>query len=386
VSEVKKGRSWKRILGRGFLALTGIGVVGGLVVFASTGWGEALGAAPEGKRLDRMKASKQHEGDKFVNAVETGMMKVSDSPAVILEGLTNGAVRTPTVEIPVLSPAQKLESPPESGLRVTWMGHSSLLIEIDGARILTDPVWGERASPSTLLGPSRFHETPIALEALPKLDAIIISHDHYDHLDMPSIKQLAGTTDVHFYMPLGIGAHMERWGVPADRIHEFDWWEKTTLEASGVELVSTPSRHFSGRAGIDKDRTLWTSWTILGPEHRVYFSGDTGFSQHFQEIGDKYGPFDLTMLEVGAFHEAWGNIHLGPHKALEAHQMLGGKRMLPVHWGTFDLAIHSWTDPARTLAQVAPEKGIELVTPRVGEPVEPGETETAFWWESLGGE
>jgi L-ascorbate metabolism protein UlaG (beta-lactamase superfamily) len=203
---------------------------------------------------------------------------------------------------------------------------------------------------------------------------------------MPSIKKLV-EQDVHFYMPLGIGAHMERWGVPEERIHEFDWWEKTTLEAHGVELVSTPSRHFSGRAGIDANRTLWTSWTILGPKHRVYFSGDSGYSPHFKEIGDKYGPFDLTMVEVGAYHEAWGDIHLGPHHAMQAHLDLGGKKMLPVHWGTFDLALHSWTHPARVLAEEAPGKQIQLVTPRVGEPIEPtSSTTTKPWWEALGRE
>lgn len=384
LSDRMSKKTWKWWLGRGALALTGVGLLGGLVVYASTGWGEALGAAPDGARLKRMLASKQHVGDKFVNAVETGTMKPGDTPGVILEGLTNGAVRTPTIDIPVLSPANQLATPPASGMRVTWMGHSTLLIEVDGARILTDPVWGERASPSTLLGPARFHQPPMTLDEIGKLDAVIISHDHYDHLDMPSIKKLS-EQGVHFYMPLGIGAHMERWGVPAERIHEFDWWEKTTLEEHGVELVSTPSRHFSGRAGIDTNRTLWTSWTILGPEHRIYFSGDTGYSPHFKEIGEKYGPFDLTMIEVGAYHQAWGEIHLGPHNAMQAHLDLGGEKMLPVHWGTFDLALHSWTQPARVLAEEAPGKQIQLVTPRVGEPVEPSTT-TEFWWEALGRE
>jgi L-ascorbate metabolism protein UlaG (beta-lactamase superfamily) len=254
-----------------------------------------------------------------------------------------------------------------------------VLLEIDGLRVLTDPVWGGRASPVTFAGPKRFQPVPVPISALPPLDAVVISHDHFDHLDYPTILELA-KRGVPFVTPLGVGAHLEAWGVPAARITELDWWEGTEL-TSGLTITATPSQHFSGRTLHGKNLTLWSSLVMRGPRHSVFFSGDTGLTEEYRAIRERLGPFDLIMLEVGAFHPAWGDIHLGPENALRALSLLGGGAFLPVHWGTFNLAIHAWDAPAETLLELAPASDVNLVMPRLGEPVEPSRAEEVSpWW------
>jgi L-ascorbate metabolism protein UlaG (beta-lactamase superfamily) len=241
-------------------------------------------------------------------------------------------------------------------------------------------VWGARASPSQLIGPKRFQPVPVALKSLPPIDAVLISHDHYDHLCHPTIRALARTA-VPFITSLGVGAHLESWGVGAERITELDWWEHHRVPGSNVEITAAPSQHFSGRGLKDRNATLWSSLAIRSPRHRVFFSGDTGLTDQYVEIGRRLGPFDLVMLEVGAFHPAWGDIHLGPANALQALQLLGGGAFLPVHWGTFCLAMHAWDEPAETLLALAPAQGVQLVMPPLGQPVEPQQVETVTpWW------
>jgi L-ascorbate metabolism protein UlaG (beta-lactamase superfamily) len=268
---------------------------------------------------------------------------------------------------------------PETGLRATWLGHSTVLLEIDGLRVLTDPVWGERASPVTFAGPRRFQPVPVAVATLPPLDAVVISHDHFDHLDYPTILELS-RLDVPFVTSLGVGAHLESWGVPAARITELDWWEQVEL-GGGLTITAAPSQHFSGRTLGGRNLTLWSSLVVRGPRHAVFFSGDTGLTPEYGPIRDLLGPFDLVMLEVGAYHAAWGDIHLGPEHALEALALLGGGKFLPVHWGTFNLAMHAWDEPAETLIRLAPAQGAQLVMPRLGEAVEPSRVEQVTpWW------
>ena len=223
---------------------------------------------------------------------------------------------------------------PRTGLRATWLGHSTVLIEIDGLRVLTDPVWGLRASPSQWAGPKRFQPVPVAIRSLPPLDAVVISHDHYDHLDYTSIRALA-QRDVPFVTSLGVGAHLEAWGVPAQRIIDLDWWESYQLPKADVTVTAAPSQHFSGRGLRSRNSTLWSSMVIRSRRHAVFFSGDTGLTTEYTAIRKRLGPFDLVMLEVGAFHPAWGQIHLGPENALDAWALLGKSAFLPVHWGTF---------------------------------------------------
>jgi L-ascorbate metabolism protein UlaG (beta-lactamase superfamily) len=340
----------------------------------------SFGGRASGLRLERMKSSARYANGTFHNSapVSPGLKKGSAAPT-ISEFLCGGQRRTPPGPLPSISPLSHWAQPPETGLRATWLGHSTVLLEIDGLRVLTDPVWGERASPVTFAGPKRFQPIPVPIKALPPLDVVVVSHDHFDHLDYPTILELA-QLDVPIVTSLGVGAHLEAWGVPPERIIELDWWERTELRA-GLTVEAAPSQHFSGRALHGRNLTLWSSLVIRGPRHAVFFSGDTGLTPEYTEIRERLGPFDLVMLEVGAFHPAWGDIHLGPENALRALALLGGGPFLPVHWGTFNLAIHAWDEPAETLLQLAPTQRAHLVMPRLGEPVEPSRAErVAPWW------
>ena len=345
----------------------------------------SLGSKPQGARLERIKASARWAGDRFrnIHPIAPGLRDPNASMPTLSEFLCGGERRVPRGPLPSMNPLPDWTKPPASGLRATWLGHSTVLIEIDGLRVLTDPVWGPRASPSTLAGPKRFQPVPVALRAMPPLDLVIVSHDHYDHLDYPTIRELA-KLDVPFVTSLGVGAHLEAWGVNPERIAELDWWESHQVPNTGLTVSAAPSQHFSGRGLKDRNRTLWSSFIIRGERHAVFFSGDTGLTTEYRTIRDRLGPFDLVMLEVGAFHPAWGDIHLGPYNALEALGLLGGGAFLPVHWGTFSLAMHAWDQPAEALLELGPKAGAQLLMPRLGEPAEP----THFrgiepWWRAV---
>lgn len=283
----------------------------------------------------------------------------------------------PKDAVPVQSP--RLEAEPGTGPRVTWLGHSTVLLEIDGTRILTDPVWSDRASPVNWAGPKRFFAPPMPLEQLPVPQAIVISHDHYDHLDRATISQMRDW-ETRFIVPLGVGARLRRWGIPAARITELDWWEG--VRVGTLEITCTPARHASGRGLSDKDRTLWGGYAFQGTEHRVYFSGDTGMFPGLADIGVRLGPFDLTLIETGAYGQAWPDWHLGPEQAVQAHRMVRGRVMLPIHWGTFKLAPHGWTEPIERVLTAA--AGLPVIVPRPGESYEPGlEPAPSKWWPSL---
>lgn len=356
--------------------LAGLAALAAGVVLASA-W-VALGKAPSGDRRARMEASPQWEDGSFVNAAPmwndiwgsvTGWGDMS--PHAEAEG-----------ELPVVvGDRSRFEPPPTSGLRVTWLGHSTLILEIDGVTVLTDPIFGGRASPLDWAGPPTWYAPPIPLDQLPPLDAVLISHDHYDHLQAETIQAMAGM-DTTFVAPLGVGAHLEYWGVPAARVVELDWWERIPL--GEVELVMTPSRHASGRQVLDQMRTLWAGYALVGPEHRVFFSGDTGLFDELADIGARLGPFDVTMFEVGAYAKYWPDWHLGPENAVRAHQLVGGDVLLPIHWGLWNLALHGWTEPAeRTLVEVE-RLGVRAFLPKPGESFEPAALpETERWWPDL---
>jgi L-ascorbate metabolism protein UlaG (beta-lactamase superfamily) len=346
---------------------------------------KSLGKRPEGLRLERMKASLRWAGDAFRNVypIPPGLRDRSTPMPTLSEFLVGGDRRAPRAPLPSMNPVEGWNKAPGSGLRATWLGHSTVLIEIDGLRVLTDPVWGSRASPLRLVGPKRFQPVPVALKAMPPLDLVVISHDHYDHLDYPTIRELA-KRDVPFVTSLGVGAHLEAWGVPSSRIAELDWWETYALPGAELAVTAAPSQHFSGRGLKDRNSTLWSSMLIRSPRHSVFFSGDTGLTGEYASIRERFGPFDLVMLEVGAFHPAWGDIHLGPDHALEAHALLGGGTFLPVHWGTFSLAMHAWDQPAERLLELGTQRNVPLLMPHLGEPVEPAHVErVAPWWRDV---
>ncbi len=348
--------------------------------------GSVFGGKVQGLRLERMRASPRFGEGVFRNtaAVAPGL-KPGTTFSTMGEFVLGGQRRTPPAPLPYESPLATWARPLDTGLRATWLGHSTVLLELEGLRVLTDPVWGERASPWSFAGPKRFHPVPVALSQLPPLDAVVISHDHYDHLDHATILELARTS-VPFFTSLGVGAHLEAWGVPPERITELDWWESAQLPRGELRITAAPSQHFSGRGLGDRNRTLWSSFVLQSPRHKVFFSGDTGLTPEYAEIRQRLGPFDLVMLEVGAYHPAWGDIHLGPENALQALELLGGGALLPVHWGTFNLAIHAWDEPAETLVRLGEEQGARLVMPRLGAPVVPSRVETLVdpWWRTVG--
>ena len=347
--------------------LTSLLVVGG--VLAALVWAvfqrPAFGGRASGARLERLQASPQFKVGRFENTPP------QDTDTAWLETLRlyrQGFVRTPTFAIPVLPiAAARLATTAPPGVRAIWFGHATALVEIDGVRILTDPVLSDRVSPVPI-GPTRFHPPPIPLASLTGIDAVVISHDHYDHLDMPTVRHLAAQ-GTHFYVGLGIGAHLEHWQVPDAQIHEMDWWD--AAELGGVRITCAPARHYSGRRAMDNS-TLWSSWVMRGRERAVYFSGDTGYGPHFAEIRQRLGPVDLTLMKVGAYGETWLDIHMDPESAVRAHQDLGAEVLLPIHWATFDLSYHAWEEPIVRTLRAAAGAGVQVVTPRVGEPVELG--------------
>lgn len=353
-----------------------------LALLWSTSWLDTLGAAPKGERLARIHRSPNYRDGAFQNADATSLAAEGSTWQMLRRWLGGKEQRVPIGPVPVVvRGSADFDRPPSSGLRATWLGHSSVLVEIDGARILIDPVWARRASPSSLVGPTRFFAPPLALEDLPPLDAIMSSHDHYDHLDRDVIRALAKSpaqSRARFVVPLGVGAHLEKWGVPAARITELDWQESTTVGT--LTLTATPARHFSGRGLFDKNHTLWASWSVKGPRHRVFHSGDTGPFAGFADIGSQHGPFDLTLIKIGAYDDSWPDIHLSPEQAVAAHASVRGKVMLPIHWGTFNLAFHRWNEPADRVVAAA-DDGTILVMPHPGESVEPAAPAPVIaWW------
>jgi L-ascorbate metabolism protein UlaG (beta-lactamase superfamily) len=354
-----------------------------IIVIASTSWLDTLGSEPAGDRLARIQRSPNYRDGAFRNPDTTSATPTS-TRQMLKRWLFGKEQRVPPAPIPIVRLTRaNFSQPPVSGLRATWLGHSSVLVEIDGGRILLDPVWARRASPSTLIGPRRFHPPPIALEDLPPLDAIMTSHDHYDHLDRGVIKRLASDprqSAAKFVVPLGVGAHLERWGVAPGRIIELDWGESTA--AGPLRLTATPARHFSGRGLFNRNHTLWASWSIKGSKHRVFHSGDTGPCAGFAAIGNEHGPFDLTLMKIGAYDDQWPDIHLNPEQAVDAHRKLRGEVLIPIHWGTFNLAFHSWDEPAERV--VAAAVGTTVVVPRPGESIEPENPPPADrWWKRV---
>ena len=345
----------------------------------------SLGQRADGLRLERMKSSRLWAGEGFRNKhpIPPGLRDPRAQMPSLSDFLCGGERRVPRRPLPSIDPREMWSRAPDSGLRATWLGHSTVMIEIGGRRILTDPVWGPRASPSRLIGPKRFQPVPVAIRDLPPIDLVIVSHDHYDHLDYSTIRELA-RIKVPFVTSLGVGAHLEAWGVAAERIVELDWWETHALPGAEISVTAAPSQHFSGRGLHDRNATLWSSMVIRSARHAVFFSGDTGLTTEYTAIRDRLGPFDLVMLEVGAFHPAWGDIHLGPEHALEALALLGGGAFLPVHWGTFALAMHDWDQPVEKLLSAAPTLGGQLLLPRIGQPVEPmQEHMVSPWWREV---
>lgn len=261
-----------------------------------------------------------------------------------------------------------------------WFGHSALLLELDNTLLLLDPTFADSPSPFPLVGGKRFSRIlPLEPEQLPAIDIVILSHDHYDHLDYHSIMRIKNKVGL-FCVPRGVGSHLRGWGIEEQKIKEFSWWDE--LAVNGIKLACTPSQHFSGRGLFDRNSTLWCSWSILGRQHRVFFSGDGGYGPHFAAIGDKYGPFTVTLMECGQYDPRWAAIHMRPEETVQAHLAVKGELLMPIHWAAFSLAFHSWTDPIERVTQAAKEHQVTVTTPKIGEPVLIGSETypTSAWW------
>jgi len=345
---------------------------------------DAFGAEPKGERLARILRSPNFADGAFQNPVPTRRLVYERSPLEITRSqlTANRQRRLPTAAVPLhrLQPLE-LAEPPASGLRLTWLGHATVLAELDGRRVLFDPVWGERCSPFGWTGPKRLHPVPIPLADVGPVDVVVISHDHYDHLDMGTVRALTGSGAV-FAVPLGVGAHLEHWGVPAERIVELDWWE--SAEVAGLTLTATPARHYCSRGPRTSTHFLWASWVVAGAEHRLFHSGDTGYFPGFAEIGRRLGPFDATMMQIGAYSDFWPEVHMTPEEGVRAHLDLGGRLLLPIHWCTFNLAPHPWEEPAERTVAAAQALDAKLAVPHPGEPFEPAEPPgLKLWWRAV---
>ncbi|WP_240757716.1 MBL fold metallo-hydrolase [Nakamurella flava] len=345
---------------------------------ATRGLPEAMGADADALAAAGRRSPHFADGV-FHNTLPSSVVDAKGGLALVPEAIKARGRGRPDGRVPLVTtrpPAQAADC------AITWLGHATTLLEIDGAFVLADPVWGNRVSPSPTVGPLRLHPMPVVVEDLPRLTAIVISHDHYDHLDLPTVRALLRWQTAPFLVPVGIGAHLRHWGVPEDRIVELDWEE--SHHVGDLTLTCTESRHFSGR-GLTRNTTLWCSWAIAGPRHRMFFGGDTGYTPAFTGIGERHGPFDVTVLPIGAYGDQWPDIHLNPEEAAQANRDLGGGLFVPIHWASFNLAFHGWAEPVERLLTAGPD--LDIVVPRPGQRIEPGgdvpHPADDPWWRTL---
>ncbi|MDE1161666.1 MAG: MBL fold metallo-hydrolase [Acidobacteriaceae bacterium] len=334
------------------------------------------------------------ENGKYLNPVPTTVGDFGTMLKVLPLYFTNKEESEPKQPLgPFHTDTRLYATPPASGLRVTWFGHSAMLLEIDGLRVLIDPVWEQRASPVEFFGPKRFFAPTLTLEEMPELDVILVSHDHYDHFGANTLKHLAtlkSTQRATWITAAGVGKRLEKLGVPTSRISALDWTQTIEVPgrelAGGLRITAWPSRHFSGRTPWDRNSTLWASYVIESPQHRVYYGADSGLWDGFAEIGAQYDRFDLIMLEIGASHPLWSNIHLGPDNATKAYLAMGGPEkcgpLFPIHWGLFNLALHGWKQPIDRMCEIADEQNLPLWLPEPGQPTEvvAGSPSRSSWW------
>jgi len=351
-------------------------VAGG--VFAFTKIDPVFGADPD-LNSEKIKNSKNHNGKVFVNLEDTNVSRVhkdhlkpKDEPKGLMALLFPQKGKNPQKVLPSVKLDQKLLVEDS----FVWLGHSTLMMNISGKKVLVDPVFF-KASPVSFFGKPFKVEHPTMVDDVSEVDVVIISHDHYDHLDAKAIKALNDKV-AHFWVPLGIGSHLQKWGVSADKIKEFDWYEGASLD--DVKLTLAPSRHFSGRGLTNRFATLWGGWIIEGVQTKVYVSGDGGYSEEFKKIGENYGPFDIAFLESGAYNENWAEIHMFPEQSVQAGVDVKAKVLFPVHWGKFDLALHQWTTPIKRFLAEADKQDQQVATPIIGEVFTLDDVPQTDWW------
>jgi L-ascorbate metabolism protein UlaG (beta-lactamase superfamily) len=339
-----------------------------------------FGGSPTEKQIAEYKATDHHDGETFFNYKRANMDMDASMIWEIIKEFRNPVdnIKPKDELIPEKLDANEVSAEPEKA-KITWFGHSSFMIELDGKVILLDPMFGQQAAPHPWLGTDRYNPTfPLEIDELPQIDVVVFSHDHYDHLDHGSVIGLAEKVN-HWLVPLGLDNHLAEWGIDSNKITALDWWEESMQ--GDIMFVLTPSRHFSGRGLSDRMATLWGSWVIKGDSSNIYFSGDGGYGDHFKEIGEKYGPFDIGLMECGQYNHKWADIHMMPEESVQASIDVKAKVMMPVHWGAFTLSVHSWIEPVQRASIEATKLGVKITTPKIGEQIILNETYPASeWW------
>lgn len=341
-----------------------------------------FGASPKGIHLEKISRSQNYKEDKFINLIPTSMdMGLKDGIKTMGEFMAGGKNRSPQKPLPTRFSNNALNEE-DTLSRIIWYGHSAISLQIDGLLILIDPMLGNAASPVPFMTKRFTYTTAIDIDEIQNVDAVILSHDHYDHLDYPSIMKLKDKVG-HFYTPLGVGAHLRSWGIEDDKITEMDWWESAKID--NLQITAAPARHFSGRGITDRNKTQWASWIVNGSREKIYFSGDGGYGPHFKEIGDKYGPFDFAMMECGQYNEKWEAIHMMPEQTIQASLDVQARRMMPIHWSAFNLSLHSWIDPVERAVKAAKMHDVDIVTPVIGEQFAPMDQgfNGSSWWNNM---
>ena len=363
-----------------------------IMIFQFSGC-DQFGSIPKDDDYLRMKKSSNYNipKDKFINQnpeVMENMRKNSGFWANPRKNMANNYFfNSNKTEPETLLPEDKTSLnenfvKSSNNIKFAWLGHSSILMSINNKIILIDPIFSSSASPFSWLI-KRYQPPVFKLKELPKVDFILISHDHYDHLDMKTIKFFNNNKDISFVVPLGVGSHLKKWGVENSRITEMDWWDTKIIK--GIKFICTPAQHFSGRkAFIETQKSLWASWVVKSGKRSFYFSGDSGYAKHYKEIGDKYGPMEVVFMDSGQYNTRWREVHNMPEEVIKGFIDLKGENLIPIHWGMFTLAMHNWFDPPVEIKKRAEEKSISLITPIIGQVIDMKNLiDTESWWEKF---
>ena len=369
-----------------FYILTGIKylfcilIILSFLIFIFLNFSPVFGASPDKNSKIIIENSKNFIAGKFLNLKSDYKNTSSFSDSSVKNTTLMSLLSPPKDKNPIAPlPTIQFQGDTLTEGKFVWLGHSTLLMNIEGLIVMTDPVFN-RASPVPIFGKPFAYEQPINIGDLPKVDVVIISHDHYDHLDAKAIKDLSQSVD-RFLVPLGVKAHLERWGVDANRINELDWHDSEDYK--NIKFTLTPAQHFSGRGLTNRNSTLWGSWIVSSERIRAYFSGDGGYSETFKELGERYGPFDIAFIENGAYNTDWSQVHMFPHETVQANIDLKSNVLFPIHWSKFDLAFHPWDEPIIRITKEAKKRNINIATPMIGEVFDLTNLPKNPWWDAL---
>jgi len=361
-------------------------VIFAILIFIFLNVSPVFGASPDKNSKKIIENSENFIEGKFRNIKTTYTnFRTSEKKATLMDWFSPPKDKNPLNPLPTI----KFIGKDLAEGKFVWLGHSTVLMKTEGLVVMTDPVFN-RASPlpsfnsksksNFFNGKPFIFENPVVIDDLPKVDVVIISHDHYDHLDSKAIKDLSNQVD-QFFVPLGVGAHLEQWGVNKNRITEYDWYD--SKDYKNIKFTFAPSLHFSGRGVTNGNSTLWGSWMIKSKTLSAYFSGDGGYSETFKKLGNEYGPFDIAFIENGAYNVDWSNVHMFPDEAVQASIDLKAEVLFPIHWSKFDLSVHPWDEPIIRITKEAEKKNVNIATPMIGEVFELSSIPKKPWWEKL---